>query len=454
MPAPGNHNSVPYFGDRYQIRPYIGPQLRPYGVARARQGCARPAPAGPAVRRRPGRAVRRCDLMSVSELRSANLSAMSDRPRYFWIGIVLAVSITAACTIAAVSSSSRGRTGARPDIVMATDSLTSQPPGMPIGLDYGNTLFGADAAAIASGFDDAEKLGASWVRVDLPWDGIQPATSETAYDWSRFDTLVADAGARGLKLLVTVVDPPVWARNAACAAQETCEPLDPQAYAAFAARAAARYAPRGVHDWEIWNEENLGGFSVSADPAAAYAALLAASYQAVHHADPDALVMIGGLGMVQTEQAQHWTGAYDFLSGVAKAGGLADADAVGVHPYDWNTTPKDSAAFALIDGAGRSLASVLAAYGHPDLKFWITETGAPTAGSPKVSLARQAQLATQTVAAETADPHVDGLFWYSDIDIPGSDLYYGLRTADGTAKPAFAALRTAIAGYRATVHRP
>lgn len=376
---------------------------------------------------------------------------MSDRPRYFWIGIVLAVSITAACTIAAVSSNSRGHVSAVPDIVMATDSAGARPGGIPIGLDYGNTLFGADAAAIASGFDDARSLGASWVRVDLPWDGIQPADSETVYDWSRFDALVSAAQSRGLKLLVTVVDPPAWARLAACAAQQTCEPLDPKAYAAFAGRAAARYAPRGVHDWEIWNEENLGSFAASADPAAAYAALLSDSYTAVHHADPQALVMIGGLGMVQTQPSQQWTGAYQFLSGVAAAGGLDHADAVGVHPYDWSADPKSSSVFALIDGGGQSLQSVLAAHGHPDMKFWITETGAPTAGSPKVSLTRQAQLATDTVRTETADPHVDGLFWYSDIDIPSGELYYGLRTADGKAKPSFAALRKAIAAYRATV---
>jgi polysaccharide biosynthesis protein PslG len=376
---------------------------------------------------------------------------MFDR-RQLWIGIVLVVAVTVACTIAAFADAGRERSGAAPGVVVSGGSLRSQPPGMPIGLDYGNTLFGADAAAIASGLDDAEQLGASWVRVDLPWDGIQPATSETAYDWSRFDTLVSAASARGLRLLVTVVDPPVWARVAACATQENCEPLDPRAYAAFAARAAARYAPRGVHDWEIWNEENLGGFTVSADPAASYAALLAASHQAIHHADPKALVMVGGLGMGQTEQAKHWIGAYDFLAAVAKAGGLADADAVGVHPYDWDAAPKSSAAFALMDGAGHSLESVLVGYGHADLKFWITETGAPTAGSPKVSLARQAQLATETLAVETADPHVAGLFWYSDIDIPDDALYYGLRSADGTAKPAFAALRKAIAAYRAAVH--
>jgi hypothetical protein len=383
---------------------------------------------------------------------------MSDRPRFFWIGIALALSIAAACTVAAVSSSHSGTGSAQPDIVAAS----TQPPGIPIGLDYGNTLFNAGSSKIATGLEDAKKLGASWVRLDLPWDGVQDTSSSSAYDWSHFDELVDAANSRGLELLVTVVDPPTWARTPGCNTQESCEPLDPKAYAAFAAHAAARYAPYGVHDWEIWNEENLGSFAVSAHPAAAYETLLSDSYTAIHQADKHSLVMIGGLGMSETDPSQNWIGAYSFLSEVAVAGGLDFADAIGVHPYDWNHMPADSAAFKLIDGTGESLESILETYGHSGTPFWITETGAPTSGSGSaastdstgashVTYTRQAQLATATVVTETADPHIRGLFWYTDTDLPGSGLYYGLRTAHGAAKPAFSALQEAIAAYRASL---
>ena len=388
---------------------------------------------------------------------------MAERPRYFWIGIALALSIGMACTIAAVSSSRGGGDNGSglPDVVSITSSARSQPAGIPIGLDYGNTLYNAGAAKIAAGLDDAQKLGASWVRVDLPWDGVQDTTT-TAYDWSHFDELVTAASSRGLRLLVTVVDPPAWARNPLCNTQESCEPENPSAYAAFAAKAAARYAGSGVHDWEIWNEENLGSFAVSKNPEAAYEKLLADSYTAIHAADSGALVMIGGLGMAQTDASQGWIGAYDFLSGVALRGGLDYADAVGVHPYDWNQMPTAAPEFTMIDETGRSLESILQKYGHSEMPFWITETGAPTSGSGKaastdssgathVTYNRQAQLATATVAAETADPHIKGLFWYTDTDLPANDLYFGLRTSSGKAKPAFAALQKAITAYRASL---
>jgi len=173
--------------------------------------------------------------------------------------------------------------------------------------------------------------------------------------------------------------------------------------------------------------------------------------------------MIGGLGMVQNEPSKGWIGAEQFLSGVAAAGGLDSADAVAVHPYDWNSQPAQSPVFKMIDDSGNSLESVLEKYGHPNTPFWITETGAPTKGAgaaasaadtsaSHVTAESQAQLATAIIGTETRDPRIAALFWYSDIDVPGSDLFYGLRDADGAAKPAFGALRTAIAKYRASLN--
>lgn len=387
---------------------------------------------------------------------------MSDRPRQFWIGIVLAVMVTAACTIAATVGSTGGSAGTIPSLIKGTGA-NAQAAGIPMGLDYGVTLFKANAATIDESLNEAVGLGDSYVRVDLPWDGIQPSDSETAHDWSRFDTFVAAANAKGLKLLVTIVDPPIWARASACAAKEACGPVSAQAYADFAAAAAQRYAKAGVHDWEIWNEENLGSFATSANPAQAYTGVLEDTSIALHKADPKAVVVLGGLGMVQTTPARGWISAYDFLADVARDGGLGYADAIGVHPYDEPYLPADSPVFKQIDRDSHSLESILAEYGRANLPFWITETGATTegpgpaaadesaatAGATHVTEAWQARIATATVVAATSDPHIAGLFWYSDVDLPASGLYYGLETAAGKPKPAYAAMKSAIADYRA-----
>lgn len=388
---------------------------------------------------------------------------MPRRPRRLWIGgIALAVTIAAACTISATVGSSDGNAGGIPGFSAGT-GLTARPQqGIPMGLDYGVTLFKASRAAIDKSLDEAVGLGDTWVRVDLPWDGIQPSDSETAHDWSRFDTFVEAANAKGLKLLVTVVDPPIWARVSSCSAQEACAPVSAQAYADFAAAAAARYAKDGVHDWEIWNEENLGAFAGAPDPEKAYTEVLEDASIALHKADPEAVVVLGGLGMVDTVPARDWIGAYRFLSGVARDGGLGYADAIGVHPYGAPYLPADSPVFKEIDSDPHSLESILRQYGRASIPFWITETGATTqgpgpaaadesratAGATHVTEAWQARIATATVATETADPHIKALFWYSDVDLPASALYYGLMTTSGAQKPAYAALKAAIAAYR------
>jgi hypothetical protein len=66
-----------------------------------------------------------------------------------------------------------------------------------------------------------------------------------------------------------------------------------------------------------------------------------------------------------------------------------------------------------------------------------------------VSESWQAQIVTTTVQVATADPHIKALFWYSDVDLPNSGMYYGLTTASGVRKPAFDALKAAITAYRA-----
>src|SRR3712207_4509951 len=64
------------------------------------------------------------------------------------------------------------------------------------------------------------ELGATWIRVNLRWAASMPEAQArakrkprtVAWDFSRFDTLLRDAEARGLKVQVTLTGPaPAWA---------------------------------------------------------------------------------------------------------------------------------------------------------------------------------------------------------------------------------------------------
>ncbi|MEY9839949.1 cellulase family glycosylhydrolase [Streptacidiphilus sp. EB103A] len=346
-----------------------------------------------------------------------------------------------------------------------TPASTRPPsPSLRLGIAYGDTLVRMSHADLAASLDDAVAVGARWVRADLSWDDIQ-SDAPNRYDWQLFDRVVDAAAARDLSVLPVLAYTPTWARSPGCTSDK-CRPADPAAFAAFAAAAAQRYAPRGVHTWEVWNEPNLSGFWQPAPDPAAYTTLLRATSRALRSADPSAYVILGGLAATRTGGGA--ISQTEFLAAVSALGGNRLVDAVGYHPYTYpylaGAATSWGTAWERIDRTRTSLRSVLSANGTPDLPVWVTETGAPTGGpgepsdgrpstigptTTHVTEARQAAIAADAVRTAAADPGVGALFWYSDRDLgtdPSSnENFYGLRRADGSAKPAFGALRGAVA---------
>ena len=107
-------------------------------------------------------------------------------------------------------------------------------------------------------------------------------------------------------------------------------PADPAAFARFAAQAARRYAPLGVHHWEIWNEPNLAAFWMPRADPAAYARLLVDAAAAIRAADPRAVVILGGLAPGADDGGNR--SPLGFLRDVYAAGAKCAFDAVGFIP--------------------------------------------------------------------------------------------------------------------------
>jgi hypothetical protein len=315
------------------------------------------------------------------------------------------------------------------------------------GIAYGGALLNESDAALGRSLDDAVAVGAKWIRTDLPWDLVQPS-GPNGYTWGAVDRVVTAANKRGLKILPILDAPPFWARESACKTQVNCPPASDSAYAHFAAVAAARYAPRGVHAWEIWNEPNIPVWLPKPDPAA-YEKLLAATSAALRKADRHAFIVLGGLAAVPTQPSSNFVSAFDFLTAVAELGGTKYVDAVGYHPYSLPTLPSGAANFQAISGARDNLVAVLQKFGTPGVSVWLTETGAQVneklGGTITDPLALQAAYATDLVQTVAQNGHVGADFWFSDEDFPKSNLLYGLRDAGGKLRPAFDALKTAIA---------
>ncbi|BCY15467.1 cellulase family glycosylhydrolase [Actinoplanes sp. L3-i22] len=328
--------------------------------------------------------------------------------------------------------------------------------GMKTGISYGDTLVWMSDQQLGQALDDAVDLGAKWIRNDLSWDDIQNEDSGT-YHWQLFDRVLAAAQERGLQVLPVLAYTPAWARAAGCT-EATCAPADPAAFARFADAAARRYAPRGVRVWEIWNEENLGFWKPEPDPDA-YAALLQATSRAIRAVDPATTLVMGGLAATGTGTGK--ISPEDFARAVLRVAPDA-VDAVAYHPYTYPHLAGEHTLFGTSWDRIAGLRAVLTSAGHPRMPIWLTETGAPTGGPGSasdgaggldvthVTEARQATIARDLVTTAATTPLVDALFWYSDRDLgtdtSTSENFFGLRRADGTPKPAYAALRSALHG--------
>lgn len=328
-----------------------------------------------------------------------------------------------------------------------------------VGLSVAETLTGLKGGELERQLDDFVALGVTWVRLDFDWAVIQRGGPDS-YDWSRIDRVVAEANARGLKLLPILTYTPRWARSEDCSAR--CPPTDPADFARFASVAAGRYAPQGIHIWEIWNEPNAAGFwSPKADPVK-YTELLRGAYLAIKNVDRGARIISGGLAIVPTRNGS--IAPREYLAALYAEGAGAYFTAVGFHPYSFPATATYAAswnAWQQMENTYPSLRSIMIANGDRDKQIWITEYGAPTNGPGNASAAyvageksdhvteeRQKEMLIDAITDAAEHEWLGPFFWYSYKDIGTSrsttENFYGLTRADGSPKPGYDALKALL----------
>jgi hypothetical protein len=227
------------------------------------------------------------------------------------------------------------------------------------------------------------------------------------------------------------------------------QPADPATFGAFAAAVAARYAPDGVRDYEIWNEPNNAIFWQPAPNPAAYTADLVASYHDIKAVDPSAVVITGGLAPEASDGTD--INQVTFLQDMYADGAKGSFDAVGYHPYSYPALPdtyETWSGWSQMSQTPVSIQSVMAANGDAALPLWLTEVGAPTSGPDGVGTAAQAEELTQAIANAKASSSIAALFIYtyedSGTDTTTDEDWFGLLTASGAEKPSYAAVAAAL----------
>lgn len=329
-------------------------------------------------------------------------------------------------------------------------SQTAPSPGDKIGISVGDNLASLSDVELDAALADMAGLGVNWVRMDMAWDLVQPGDA-AHFDWSRYDRVVAAVRHHNLELLPILAFTPRWARQSACSNDFQCAPADPNAFAAFARAAADRYAPLGVHAWEIWNEPNIDAFWLPAPDAAAYTRLLRASFGAIKQADSGATVVSGGLA--PAENSPGHVAPRDFVTGMYQSGARGYFDALGYHPYSFPARPSDIlswSGWSQMADLSPSVRSIMTAYGDGDKALWATEFGVPTGGMDGVSENLQALSYRDAVQQAQASPWMGMLFLYTYRDMSNDpstiESYFGMVGFDGSRKAAYYELRSLLQG--------
>ncbi len=308
-----------------------------------------------------------------------------------------------------------------------------------------------------SAFALYERLGIDTLQVSMSWSDVAPARpaapadpADPAYRWPTEQSVpVAEAAARGIQIALRVQGSPRWANGGR---PPTRAPADPRHFADFLTAAARRYPT--IRRWMIWDEPNRADrFQPNrrgdrAGPRA-YSRLLDAAYAAIKRASSHNRV-IGGMT---------WTGGTirppDFVRDMRLPGGKRPRlDWFGHNPFpyrfpDLAETPLPGGYRDISDSDTLS-GEVRRAYGRR-VPLWLSEyTIQSSHGSALfatfVSRAAQATyLAAAFSLADELGESVAGIGWLGLLDQSRArdSANWGVLTATGERKPAFAALLAA-----------
>ena len=373
----------------------------------------------------------------------------------------------AIAVLAAGALAGCGGVAAQPTAVKGT--VAGVPATSPLAGIQDDRVYQVPAKDAESRVQTMARMGASIIRVDVRWDVVatkRPKNpkdqNDPAYTWAAYDTIVDAAAQRGVRVLMTVWGTPDWAadpsvKKNARFPDNSRRPLKAGDYGNFAYALAARYAPRGVRDWEIWNEPNIPLFlrpqfqkqgakwvNVS---TGTYTLLAKSFYANVKQVDKGSRIA----GIVTSpagdqcpsscpRNANARTSPSDFLKGVSIPGRRPPMDAVSHHPYPI-TKPRDTnfpgSSYIDLYNINRFQQEVDRTYLRGK-RLWLTEFGFATVKvseySMFVSEAEQAQYLQDAYRRVRPNKRIGMFVWYFLQD--NGQWGSGLLKQDGKAKPA------------------
>jgi hypothetical protein len=285
--------------------------------------------------------------------------------------------------------------------------------------------------------DALRVLGVGSIRVDAPWQSIEHAPGRYAIPaW--LDSAVDSARAAGVEPLLILAY-----GHALYGGDKPRTPAQIEAFTRYARHVTVHFAGR-VRYFDLWNEWDAQTGRTSPGSADDYVALARRVYPAIKAANPDSVVLSGGISSFGLERG--WVERFIEL------GGLEAVDALSLHPYNLHRdgTPEDAIGeldrvHALTRDAARPV------------PIYVTEMGYPAySGRGGVSRETAAVYLARFMLLASTRPHVAGVWWYclrdQGNDPANREHTFGVLDAVLQPKPAARALRD-VAALLAQVRR-
>jgi GH35 family endo-1,4-beta-xylanase len=312
-------------------------------------------------------------------------------------------------------------------------------------LALGVHTLSADDAAL----QQVRDLGAQYAVQVLAWRDIEPTRGE--FHWEYTDWLLRAADYYHLRVVARLDQTLRWAGSDSTALNAPPDNLND--YGDFVAAVAERCRGR-TFAYIIWNEPNLAReWGNRAPDPIAYTALLKLAAARIRAADPDARIVSAALAPTNENNAQ----AMDdraFLHAMYAAGARETFDILAAHPYAFAHPPDDPRG----TDAGLNfrrmgdLREIMITNGDAAKPVWITEFGYPTETPPEQAALRVGEpeqahwTARAYEIAREEMPYVQMFtVWNLTRQAPAQNdqAGYSLIRADGSPKPAYAAVRSA-----------
>ncbi len=306
-------------------------------------------PAPPGVPSRPRKKKRKSSKISPKTVRTLAV---------IWIGIVVLIG---GCVFLGIIWAIAGNDRQQP-VASAQDTDTDQPTPIPVADDTGDAIAGPtvpESTAVPTippnqddsfGYgiqvrlemntdvtlDQVEQLGLTWVKQQIRWKDLEPVQGQP--NWDALETIFDAASERDIKVMVSILAAPDWARSVTGEDLEG-PPDDPNDYANYVAEMVRRF-PGQIHAIEVWNEQNIERewYAPGGITAESYVELLRATHDAVRAVDPNVIIISGALAPTGVNNAQVRDDIV-FMQEMIDAGMLNYTDCVGSHANGYNVPP-------------------------------------------------------------------------------------------------------------------